>query len=81
MAKDKHLMAVQLAFLLEQVSKKFVPNAPSAPIARFQFTNAVNGLSLEIPLYAAFKPPKDYEFMLEDEYFRRVESLLDLVSS
>jgi hypothetical protein len=80
-AKDKHLLAVQLAFLLEQVSKKFVPNAPSVPMSRFQFTNRVQGLSLETPLYAAFKPPKDYEFMLEDEYFKRVEALLELVSS
>ena len=81
MAKDKHLLAVRLAFLLEQVSKNFVPNAPSPPMPRFQFTNSVQGLSLETPLYAAFKPPKDYEFMLEDEYFRRVEALLETVSS
>jgi hypothetical protein len=80
-AKDKHLLAVQLALVLERISRKFMPNAPSAPMPRFQFTNRVQGLSLEIPLYAAFKPPKDYEFMLEDEYFKRVESLLEMVSS
>jgi hypothetical protein len=80
-AKDKHLLAVQLAFLLEQVSKKFVPNAPSAPISRIQFTNALHGLSLEVPLYAAFKPPKNYVFMLEDQYFEQVEALLEQVNS
>jgi hypothetical protein len=80
-AKDKHILAVQLAFLLEQVSKKFVPNAPNAPMPRFQFSHSVQGLSLETPLYAAFKPPKDYVFMLEDEYFKRVESLLEQVNS
>jgi hypothetical protein len=80
-AKDKHLLAVQLAFVLEQISRKFVPNAPNAPMPRFQFSNRVQNLSLEMPLYAAFKPPKDYVFMLEDEYFNRVESLLDQVNS
>jgi hypothetical protein len=80
-AKDKHLLAVQLAFVLEQISRKFVPNAPNAPMPRFQFTNQVQALSLEMPLYAAFKPPKDYVFMLEDEYFNRVESLLEQVNS
>ena len=47
---------------------------------RFQHTNRVQGLSLEMPLYAAFKPPKDYVFMLEDEYFERVEALLGRVN-
>jgi hypothetical protein len=80
-AKDKHLLAVQLAFLLEQVSKKFVPNVPNAPMPRFQFSNRTQVLNLEIPLYAAFKPPKEYVFMLEDDYFKRVESLLEQVNT
>ena len=81
MTRDKHLLAVQLALLLEQISRKFVPNAPNAPMPRFQHTNRVQGLSLEMPLYAAFKPPKEYVFMLEDEYFERVEALLQKVNS
>ena len=48
---------------------------------RFQHTNRVQSLSHEMPLYAAFKPPKEYVFMLEDEYFERVEALLQKVNS
>jgi hypothetical protein len=79
--RPRFARALQLALVLERISRKFVPNAPSVPMPKFQHTSKVQDLTLEVPLYAAFKPPKEYVFMPEDEYFKRVEALLERAKS
>jgi hypothetical protein len=75
--ESRALLAVQFTLWLERVSRRFVMPQPKPPIARFHQVNLVRTLPLEQPIYAARKPPKEYVFIPEDEYFRDVERLLE----
>jgi hypothetical protein len=68
---------LQFTFWLERVSRRFVAVIPHAPAAKFDLVASPRELSLEEALYAARKNALKYEFVPEDEYFRRVEHLLD----
>jgi hypothetical protein len=69
-------LAVQIALLIERLSRNIQPAPPKALPERLQFNSEVRGLDLEQALYAARKPPTGYEFIREDEHFKRVERLL-----
>ena len=68
---------VHFVFWLERVSRRFIAVIPHAPAAKFDLVAAPRELSLEESLYAARKSAREYEFVPEDEYFRRVEHLLE----
>jgi hypothetical protein len=69
-------LAVQIALLIERLSRNIQPAPLKAPPERLQFNSDTRGLNLEQALYAARKPPARYEFIREDEHFKRVERLL-----
>ena len=69
-------LAFSVALLLERLSKNVQPAPPSVPLPRHQYRGGVADLQLEQPLRAVGRPPKQYEFIREDEYFERVERLL-----
>jgi hypothetical protein len=69
-------LVVQVALLIERLSRDIQPQPPKAPPAKLQFRGDTRGLNLEQALYAAHRPPARYEFVREDEYFHRVEGLL-----
>jgi hypothetical protein len=71
------VMTLRIAFWLERVSRRFIAVIPHAPAAKFDLVAAPRELNLEESLYAARKSAREYEFVPEDEYFRRVERLLD----
>ena len=73
------VLTLRIAFWLERVSRRFIAVIPHAPTAKFDLVAARRELSLERALYAArtSKPEAAYEFVPEDEYFRRVERLLE----
>ena len=74
------VLTLRIAFWLERVSRRFIAVMPHAPAAKFDLVATRRELSLERALYAArtSKPePAGYEFVPEDEYFRRVERLLE----
>ena len=68
---------LQFAFWLERVSRRFVAVMPHAPAAKFDLVAAPRELRLEEAVYAARKNALEYEFVPEDEYFQRVEHLLE----
>jgi hypothetical protein len=68
---------LHFAFWLERVSRRFIAVIPHAPAAKFDLVAAPRELSLEQALYAARKSVREYEFVPEDGYFRRVEHLLE----
>lgn len=69
-------LAFSVALLIERLSRSVQPAPPSAPVGRHQYRAALIGLQLEQPLRAVERPPTQYEFIREDEYFTRVERLL-----
>jgi hypothetical protein len=79
------VLTLRIAFWLERVSRRFIAVIPQAPAAKFDLVAARRELSLEHALYAAqisrpasnFEAAREYEFVPEDEYFRRVELLLE----
>ena len=71
------VLTLRIAFWLERVSRRFVAVIPHAPAAKFDLVAAPRELRLEEAVYAAQKNAREYEFMPEDEYFRRVEHLLE----
>jgi hypothetical protein len=71
------VLTLRIAFWLERVSRRFIAVIPHAPAAKFDLVAAPHELSLEQSLYAARKSAREYEFVPEDEYFRRVERLLE----
>jgi hypothetical protein len=71
------VLTLRIAFWLERVSRRFVAVIPHAPAAKFDLVAAPRELRLEQALYAARKSAREYEFVPEDEYFRRVEGLLE----
>jgi hypothetical protein len=74
------VLTLRIAFWLERVSRRFVAIMPHAPAAKFDLVANRRELSLEQRLYAARNPTRNpannYEFIPEDEYFRRVEQVL-----
>ncbi len=71
------VLTLRIAFWLERVSRRFVAVIPHAPAAKFDLVAAPRELRLEEAVYAARKNALEYEFVPEDEYFRRVEHLLE----
>ena len=73
------VLTLRIAFWLERVSRRFIAAIPHAPAAKFDLVASRRELSLEQSLYAARTSNLEaaYEFMPEDEYFRRVERLLE----
>jgi hypothetical protein len=79
------VLTLRIAFWLERVSRRFIAVIPHAPSAKFDLVAARRELSLEQALYAAqtskrtsnFEAALEYKFVPEDEYFRRVERLLE----
>jgi hypothetical protein len=71
------VLTLRIAFWLEQVSRRFIAVIPHAPAAKFDLVASRRELNLEHTMYAARKSPREYEFVPEDEYFRRVELLLE----
>jgi hypothetical protein len=87
------VLTLRIAFWLERVSRRFIAAIPQAPAGKFDLVAARRELSLEQVLYAArsskqsskqpskrafnFEAAREYEFVPEDEYFRRVERLLE----
>jgi hypothetical protein len=83
------VLTLRIAFWLERVSRRFIAVIPQAPAAKFDLVAARRELNLEEAVYAArtSKQPskhssklevaREYEFVPEDEYFRRVERLLE----
>jgi hypothetical protein len=71
------LVAFQFAWWLERMSRRFFTPASKPPIARFHQVRTVRSLPLEQPVYAACKPPTEYVFISQDEYFHRVERVLE----
>jgi hypothetical protein len=71
------VLTLRIAFRLERVSRRFIAVIPHAPAAKFDLVATPRELSLEESLYAARKSAREYEFVPEDEYFRRVERLLE----
>jgi hypothetical protein len=75
------VLTLRIAFWLERVSRRFIAVIPQAPAAKFDLVAARRELSLEQALYAArtskSAAAREYEFVPEDEYFRRVERLLE----
>jgi hypothetical protein len=69
------LRALNIALLIERISRNFQAAPPASPPGRLQFSAAVRGLNLDQALHAVPNPPR-YEFIREDEYFARVERLL-----
>jgi NhaP-type Na+/H+ and K+/H+ antiporter len=69
-------LVFNVAFLIERLSRNIQGAPPKAPPARLRFNRDVRGLNLEQAVYAARQPPARYEFIREDEHFRRVERLL-----
>ena len=69
-------LAFSVALLLERLSRNVQPAPPSVPLPRYQYRGRVTGLILEQPLRAVERPPTQYEFIREDEYYARVERLL-----
>ena len=65
-----------VALLLERLSKNVQPAPPSVPLPRFSHRGGVADLRIEQPLRALKRPPRQYEFIREDEYHARVERLL-----
>jgi hypothetical protein len=70
----KAALAINVAFLIERLSRLIVPRPPQTPIARLQFAPAKVGLTLEQPLFAT-QPPKVI-ILKQDAYFLEVERLL-----
>jgi hypothetical protein len=71
------LVAIQIAWWLERVSRRFFVPTIKPPTTRFHQVHAVRSLPLEQPVYAALKPPTEYVFIPEDEYFHRVERVFE----
>jgi hypothetical protein len=71
------VLTLRIAFWLERVSRRFVAVIPHAPAAKFDLVAVRREVRLEQALYAARKSAREYEFVPEDEYFRRVEGLLE----
>ena len=71
------VLTLRIAFWLERVSRRFVAVIPHAPAAKFDLVAVRRELRLEEAIYAARKNAHEYEFVPEDEYFRRVEHLLE----
>jgi hypothetical protein len=71
------VLTLRIAFWLERVSRRFIAVIPHAPAGKFDLVASPRELSLEQSLYAARKSAREYEFVPEDEYFRRVERLLE----
>ncbi len=69
-------LAFSVALLLERLSKNVQPAPKGVLLPRHQYRGGVTGLILEQPLRAIERPPTQYEFIREDEYFKRVERLL-----
>ena len=72
------VLTLRIAFWLERVSRRFIAVIPHAPAAKFDLVASRRELSLEGAVYAArtSKSESAYEFVPEDEYFHRVERLL-----
>jgi hypothetical protein len=71
------VLTLRVAFWLERVSRRLVAVIPQAPAAKFDLVAARRDLSLERAVYAARTAQDGYEFLAQDEYFRRVERLLE----
>jgi hypothetical protein len=71
----KTALAINVAFLIERLSRFVVPRPTQTPIARLQFTAAKVGLALEQPLFAT-QPPK-VVILPQDGYFLAVEAVLN----
>ena len=79
------VLTLRIAFWLERVSRRFIAVIPQAPAAKFDLVAARRELNLEEAVYAArtskqsskLEVAQEYEFVPEDEYFRRVELLLE----
>jgi hypothetical protein len=71
------LIAIQIAWWLERVSRRFFIPTIKPPTTRFHQVRTVRSLPLEQPMYAALKPPAEYVFIPEDEYFHRTERVLE----
>lgn len=69
-------LAFSVALLLERLSRSVQPAPPSVPLPRHQYRGGVADLILEQPLRALQRPPAQYEFIREDDYYARVERLL-----
>jgi hypothetical protein len=74
----KAALAVNVAFLIERLSRLIVPRPPQTPMTRLQFVPAKVGLALEQPLFAT-QPPK-VKILQQDAYFLEVEALLSEIS-
>jgi hypothetical protein len=71
------LIAFQFMWWLERMSRRFFTPASKPPVARFHQVYAAKSLPLEQPLYAALKPPTEYVFIPQDEYFYRAGKLFE----
>jgi hypothetical protein len=78
-AMHKTALAVNVALLIERLSRFVQPRPPQTPIARLQFSTAKVGLALEQPLFAT-QPPK-VRILVQDEYFVKVEQVLSETTS
>ena len=73
------IAAVQVAWLLERLSRGLSRRlfvAPTPLLPRQHHLQEARGLRLETPLRAALKPPREYVFIPEDEYYQDVERVL-----
>lgn len=75
--EPRALIILQVAWWLERMSRRFFVPTIKPPTTRFHQVHAARPLLLEQPIYAAHKPPTEYVFIPEDEYFQRVERILE----
>jgi hypothetical protein len=71
------VLTLRIAFWLERVSRRFIAVIPHAPAAKFDLVASRRDLSLERAIYAARTSTDGYRFLTQDEYFQRVERLLE----
>jgi hypothetical protein len=70
----KAALAINVALLIERLSRFVVPRPPHTPIARLQFATVQVGLALEQPLFATQSPK--VQILPQDGYFLEVERVL-----
>lgn len=73
------LIALRFTLLLERVSRRLFEPPARPVIPRFARHADTRGLELDRPLHAALKPPDEFVFVPQDEYFDEVERLLESV--
>ena len=78
--RDRRVTAIGFALFLERVSRRLFAPPPKPVTARWhRLESAPAALGLERPLYAARRPPSEVVFIPQDEYFERVERVLESV--